>query len=217
MDAISSLVIQHQDYVRFLARGIAQKLPAQVDFEELVAFGQVGLVEAATKFKVGQGASFATYAYYRVRGAIFDGLRKMAGLPPLVRHKVSRMNAADDIVRTTVASAGLDHDPEFLASQFSDTVTRLGAVFLLSQAAEKSALDTVDTRTPANDAEDQDLVRRLSQALETLPAEEMRIVRLYYFEQQSMAQCAAALGVDKSTVSRTHAKAIETLRRCLAT
>jgi RNA polymerase sigma factor for flagellar operon FliA len=67
-----------QGLVRSLASRIHRKLPPHVDLEDLVAYGQVGLAEAARDFDPSRGSRFSTFAYYRIRGAIYDGLVKMA-------------------------------------------------------------------------------------------------------------------------------------------
>ena len=63
----------------------SKKLPKHVDFEDLVSLGQVGLAEAARQCEPGRGVAFTTFAYYRVRCAIFDGLRQMTGVSPALR------------------------------------------------------------------------------------------------------------------------------------
>src|SRR3569623_1222324 len=115
MDATDTLVLQHQDYVRSLARGISKKLPRHVDFEDLVSLGQIGLVTAAKQYEPGRGVAFTTFAYYRIRGSIFDGLRSMAGLPPPVMRVGSRLAAENETaewVAETTSAPGAD-DPEF--------------------------------------------------------------------------------------------------------
>lgn len=217
MDATEALVLQHQDYVRSLARGIARKLPHHVDFEELVAFGQVGLVEAAGKFKAGRGAAFTTFAYYRIRGAIFDGMRKMLGLPPSVRQQVAQMDAEDQVIETTAPQGEVSDDPEFLAKQFSEAAARLGAVFLLARAGEDDEdLEPATDRSAADEAEQKELVQRVKEAMASLEPEQLQVVRMVYFEYGSMTDCAAKLGVDKATISRRHARAIEHLRKALS-
>ena len=132
MDAVEDLVVAHQDYVRSLARGIAKKLPKQVEFEELVAMGQLGLTTAAKQYEPGRGVAFTTFAYYRIRGAIFDGLRQMTWLPPSMRRKLARMDGENEVSEITAESAEVSDDPEFLAKQFQTAVGRLGAVFQVS-------------------------------------------------------------------------------------
>ncbi len=67
-----------QGLVRSMAVQIGRKLPPHVELEDLIEYGQVGLAEAARDFDPGLGSRFSTYAYYRVRGAIYDGLAKVA-------------------------------------------------------------------------------------------------------------------------------------------
>src|SRR5437773_10688967 len=68
-------------YVRAIAAKVKEQLPREIEFDDLVAYGTQGLLEAADRFDGRHGASFTTFAYYRVRGAIFDGLRRMGWLP----------------------------------------------------------------------------------------------------------------------------------------
>ncbi len=72
------LIEQCQGLVRTLALGIHRKVPPSVELDDLIAYGQVGLGEAARDFDPARGGKFSTYAYYRIRGAIYDGLAKMS-------------------------------------------------------------------------------------------------------------------------------------------
>src|SRR3954452_10698642 len=71
------LVEQHLSLVQAIAAKLKRTLGRTIDFEDLVAYGTKGLLEAAKRFDPSQGASFTTFAYYRVRGAMLDGLRSM--------------------------------------------------------------------------------------------------------------------------------------------
>ena len=67
-------------YVRSLAATVRKQFRAALEMEDLVAFGQIGLLEASERFDPRVGANFLTFAHYRIKGAIFDGLRKMGVL-----------------------------------------------------------------------------------------------------------------------------------------
>src|SRR3954454_21742355 len=71
------LIEQHLSLVHAIAGKLKRTLGRSIDFEDLVGYGSKGLVEAAERFDARQGASFATFAYYRIRGAMLDGLRTM--------------------------------------------------------------------------------------------------------------------------------------------
>jgi RNA polymerase sigma factor for flagellar operon FliA len=218
MDAFEELIVQHQDYVRSLARAIAKKLPKQVEFDELVAMGQLGLTSAAKQYEPGRGVAFTTFAYYRIRGAIFDGLRQMTWLPPSMRRKLARLDGENEVSELTAESAEVSDDPEFLAKQFQTAVGRLGAVFLASGAsAQDSDIDDpTDGRSAADEAESREDLGHLADALAKLPDDQAALIRMLYFEYRSMTDVANELKKNKSTISRRHAEALDALRAALA-
>ena len=215
--AVEDLVLQHQDYVRALARGIAKKLPKHVDFEELVSLGQVGLVTAAKQYEAGRGAAFTTFAYYRVRGAILDGLRQMAWLPPSLRKELSYASGENEVGEQAAGAAEGSNDPEFLAKQFTTAVGRLGAVFLASRGGEgERENDPTDGVSAADVAEQKEMVEKLKTAIAKMPKEHVDLIRMLYFEHKSMTEVGQALGKNKSTISRRHTEAIDSLKAALA-
>ncbi len=73
----NQLVEQHLPLVQAIARKVKKTLGARIELDDLVAYGAKGLVEAAERYDARPGVAFTTFAYYRVRGAMFDGLRTM--------------------------------------------------------------------------------------------------------------------------------------------
>jgi RNA polymerase sigma factor for flagellar operon FliA len=215
-----ALIQGHRRYARSLARQIAKTLPRGVEFDELAGFAELGLVEAANQFDATHGVAFTTFAYYRIRGAVFDGLRKMTWLPPAARGEITRQSGENDAIAQTAdhttAGGGPADDPAVAAKQFEEAVKRLGAVFLMSQASESDRpADPADHHTPAKTAQTRDLIARMKHAIEMLPDPQGAILRMHYFEDQTMTDIATQLGKDKSTVSRQHAKALDALKEAL--
>ena len=94
------LIEKHKPMVLHLAKKISQSLPFSPDFEDLVAYGQLGLVEASERFDATRGNSFGTFAFYRIKGAIYDGLREMGAIS---RSRSFRFAAnANDLLMTEV-------------------------------------------------------------------------------------------------------------------
>lgn len=216
------LIIEQQPYLKALARNIAKTLPYHVEYDELVAFGQVGLAEAARAFDASRGVSFTTFAHYRIRGAIFDGLRKMTWLPPAARRGVNEQANADEIVNETLGERDpqaptSDAEREALARQFAAAAERLGAVFLASSMGDdEQGLDPADESTGSRvSPEAAELRERMRIALARLPEEHATLIRMLYLEGKSMSQVGEVLGKNKSTVCRRHAEAIEALREAL--
>src|SRR2546423_15128917 len=75
------LVDANVPFVRSIAAKVKEQLPREIEFDDLVSYGMQGLLEAAERYDLSHGTAFTTFAYYRVRGAIFDGLPGMGGLP----------------------------------------------------------------------------------------------------------------------------------------
>src|SRR5438128_1409168 len=71
------LIEQHLSLVQAIAGKLKRNLGRSIDFEDLVGYGSKGLIEAADRFDARQGTAFTTFAYYRIRGAMLDGLRTM--------------------------------------------------------------------------------------------------------------------------------------------
>ena len=94
------LIEKHKPIVFHLAKKIRNSLPFQTEMEDLVAYGQLGLVEASERFDPSRGNSFATFAHYRIKGAIYDGLREMGAI---TRSRPVRFVAnANDVLMTEV-------------------------------------------------------------------------------------------------------------------
>src|SRR4030095_2508594 len=73
----NAIITQYTPYVRSIAGKIKKTLAKEIEFEDLVEYGMIGLLEAAERYDAGMGANFMTFAYYRIRGAIYDGLGGM--------------------------------------------------------------------------------------------------------------------------------------------
>src|SRR5580692_1510632 len=73
----TAIITQYTPYVRSIAGKIKKTLAKEIEFEDLVEYGMIGLLEAAERYDAAMGANFMTFAYYRIRGAIYDGLRGM--------------------------------------------------------------------------------------------------------------------------------------------
>ena len=206
------LVELHRGYVRALAKQIARQLPPNADMEELIAAGQVGLVEAATRYDAAHGVAFQTFAYYRIRGAIFDGLRKMLWLPPSLYKKLRFQAGADQIAREQLGTAADDEAPEAQATRLAGTVKDLAAIYILSLDAELSETDPTAAEDPTAPAELSEEITRLRAAIETLPERKQRVIRGYYLEGRKLTEIAAELGVSRFQASRLHTEAVRELR-----
>jgi RNA polymerase sigma factor for flagellar operon FliA len=215
-ESTTQLIEQHRDYVRGLAKQIARQLPPDVDMQELIASGEMGLVQAAERYDPTQGVAFQTFAYYRIRGAIYDGLRKMLWLPPTLYKQIRFQAGADEIAKEQLAESGLDDDPDAQADRLATAVRDLAAIYILSlERVEGEPEPASDDDNPADTAERHEDVERLRGAIESLPERKQRVIRGYYFEGRKLTEIAGDLGVSRFQASRLHTEAVRELRRCL--
>lgn len=215
-----------QGLVRSLALRIHRKVPPNIDLDDLIAYGQVGLSEAARDFDPARGNQFSTFAYYRIRGAIYDGLAKMSwfGRHPYRPVRYEQMandclavdsEEAPDPSRTTAAD-----DTRWLR----DLSRTLAVVYLAAMSAgrghEEGAgqeASLVDRSSPEASAGlfASELRQRLETSIAQLAPAAGLLIRAIYFEETTLEEAGARIGVSKSWASRLHARALQQLARSL--
>lgn len=203
-------------YVRSLAATVRKQFSATLDLDELVSYGQIGLLEAADRFDSKVGANFLTFAHYRIKGAIFDGLRKMGvlkGSDARSSYLSERASAYLGNLADREAGGGnrggrFDDD----VKEISDAVTGLAMVFATSLEASEGLQLADESLPPDLRIEQEQLKRRVRAAIEQLPEKERKLLEGYYFQGKTLEEAGAEIGQSKSWASRLHARAIERLK-----
>lgn len=212
------LIEEHRDLVRRLARKVRSELGLQCEVEDLEGYGFEGLVQARERFDASRGVRFSTFAYYRVRGAILDGVRQMAFLPRRAHRRLQIAEATDQITeplagaRAGAASAGTD-TLEGTVATLDDSLSKITAAFTLAALGQESPSET--SKGPEDALLTAEAGARLRRAVAELPDREQALVRGFYFEGRRFDEVAAELGISKSWASRLHGKALELLRQRL--
>jgi len=214
------LIEECQGLVRSLAVSIRRKLPPQVDLEDLVAYGQIGLVEAARDFDPGRGGRFSTYAYYRIRGAIYDGLSKMNWFGRQDQRRLRCDRMSNDVLRLEGEEAAAEGDLTADVRWFRNVTRALAIVYLATQMdfergnGLESVVDRSESEAPAI-AVRREISQRLHESIDALPPEAAALIRATYFEGLTLQEAGSRLGVSKSWASRLHARALQRLARSL--
>ncbi len=185
------------------------------ELDDLVAWGMQGLLEARDRFDEGRGVQFQTFAYYRIRGAIFDGIRKMTHLPRRVVARVRAMGGADMVGEDVghqfegARRAG-QRGPEPVAA-LDDAIQRITTAFLT--AYQESA--TPEEASPEEGAEQSELLARMRDALQGLPEREAMLLHAIYFEDRTLEDIGGQLGISRSWACRMHARALDRIREAM--
>jgi len=203
-------VRRHQKLVLSIANKLAKSLPVEVDVDDLLAYGQKGLLEAAQRYNPEHGASFVTFAYYRIRGAMYDGLKKMT--PLVKRNRTLAFREHADAYLRQRAAEPRPADAGEAIQVLSEMVSDLAVVYLIDteELEERPDLRTPD---PSVLAERHLRISALRKLIGRLPRKEMRLLELMYFEGYNLTEAAKKLKISKGWASRLHSKAISTVRR----
>lgn len=220
-------VIACLPFVQQLARRVAATMPHSIDLGDLVQDGVIGLIDAAERFDQKRGIKFETFAERRVRGAMIDALRKDAW-PRGVRRQRRELEAAREALRREL---GCEPSLADLAARVGSDETKLGRTIVrintieatsplnsgehMDDASLPAGLMPAEPEQPDSAYEREETKSRVRAAIATLPVREQTVIGLYYFNDATMKQIGAELGVNESRVSQLHARAIRRLRIAL--
>ena len=219
----AQLVERNLELARKAAAVIYPRVRDHVAFEELVALANAGLAEAAHRFDPARGVQFSTFAWYRVNGAIIDGLRRTTHLPRRTWAKLVALRAASDYLENRaerergVAERG--HAPATAGdalAQVQQAMSAIRTMYMTSfETLREGGFDVADDDGPAmtDKIDGARLASRLREAIAALPDKERALVTKHYWEGKNLLEAGAELGMSKSWASRLHAQAVDKLRQ----
>jgi RNA polymerase sigma factor FliA len=226
----NQLVEQNLQLVQAVARKLKRQITARIDFDDLVGYGSKGLIEAAERFDPRHGVVFSTFAYYRIRGAMLDGLRTMGwySRADYARYRAEEraneyLQNQSDREGAALASSAREGPAgtatvEDAESALAGVAQILGGIAAVHITSLEAAASVADERLPAPDAtlDTGRLGARVRAAIARLPDRERELMQLYYFGEKNLEEAGAVMGLSKSWACRLHARAVELLRAELA-
>jgi RNA polymerase sigma factor for flagellar operon FliA len=208
-------VKEYEGFVRGIALQTRAQLGLDTAVEDLVAFGFQGLLEARQRFDASKGVAFKSFAHYRVRGAVLDGVRAMARLP---RRAYARLRAAEALDQMSESNAqGAGAAPR--APSTDANLRSIDAILGRVAAAYTVAVSAEDAAQGAGSPEEallhEERLTRMRAALQKLPERERHMIEGHYFQGKRFDSLSAELGISKSWGSRVHAHALDLLKEAL--
>ena len=222
-----AMLQQYHPLVRRLAHQMIARLPANVEIDDLIQVGMIGLMEALSRFDAAQGVQLETFATQRIRGAMLDELRandhvsrgtrrQQRAVEDAVRqleHELGRAPTEPEIAREMDLSLDAYHGllENVRGSQllYLDDLTggEEGSDFLDHYAADDAA-----SADPLAILEDRRMRETVTRAIEQLPEREQYVMSMYYEHDMNLKEIGAVLGVTESRVSQIHSQAVARLR-----
>ncbi|MCL2831224.1 MAG: RNA polymerase sigma factor FliA [Betaproteobacteria bacterium] len=218
------LVERFLPLVKRLAHHLMARLPPNIQVDDLIQNGMIGLLDAIGRFESGMGAQFETYATQRIRGAMLDGLRETDWVPRGLRQNMRRIEAC--ISRMEQENGRQPSETELAAAlemplaeyqkllsearghqvfYFEDLVGSGDDAFLERHAGDESA-------DPVKQLENIELMRQLVTGIEQLPEREKLMMALYYEQDLNLREIGEVMGVSESRVCQLHSQAVARLR-----
>jgi RNA polymerase sigma factor for flagellar operon FliA len=222
----NALIRQYQPLVRKLAHHMMAKLPANVQVDDLIQVGLMGLSEALTRFEATQGVQFETFATQRIRGAMLDELRENDWVSRGVRKSQKDIEVAMRRLEHRLGRSPLESEiAADLGMSLSDYQSLLGKVkgtqlvYLEDMNHNPDDEDSFLDRhlgdseaDPLNMLSDQRMRQALVAAIKNLPEREQYIMSMYYEEDMNLKEIAAVLDVTESRICQLHSQSIARLR-----
>ena len=224
------LVNQYLPLVRTVVGRLAMTLPAHAATEDLYSAGLVGLLNAVRRYNHKTGVLFETYARVRIRGAVFDELRRLDWVPRSVHDKARKvdlvMRELEQKKGAVPSSLEMAHALDISENEYDELLTEIRpATFVCldsvrsaeqeGEATQHEAVADAGQPDPGRTTERRELARIIGKRLESLPEMQRKVLALYYFEDLRLREIAEVFGVTESRISQIHAAAILSIKSFL--
>ncbi len=222
------LILKHLPLVRAIANRVRENLPVQVELDDLVHAGILGLFDAVDKYDPRKKVVFHLYAKHRIRGAILDSLRQLDWASRDLRKRFKSIESTTQRLAQTLGR--LPSEAEVASSlgiseeRFRKQTQELFSAGLTAgqpHRVEKPDHTSFAETSQSSDQRPDELFSNhqlrgvLNRAIETLPPRYQRVIKLYYDQDRTMKQIGNELGVNESRVSQIHKTALEKLGSAL--
>lgn len=222
---INAMLRQYSPLVRRLAHQMIAKLPANVEIDDLIQVGMIGLTDALSRFDAGQGVQFETFATQRIRGAMLDELRGADWLSRGTRKQQRDIETAAHRLEQKLSRAPQESEiakeMDMTLAEYQDMLGKVRGtqlIYLEDMSGEEGDNDYLDRHVsdeghdPLSLLQDHRMRQALVDAIKNLPDREQYVMSMYYEQDMNLKEIAAVLGVTESRVCQLHSQSIARLR-----
>ncbi|MEO8178065.1 MAG: sigma-70 family RNA polymerase sigma factor [Deltaproteobacteria bacterium] len=213
--------------VKPIAIRLKRSLGRAAELDDLISYGQGGLLAAARRFDPERGVPFRAFANFRIRGAMLDGVRQLSHLPRRVHERLKAFEsaatfsegAAEDLNTTPPPGQSAEDRERRLVDHLAGMATAIAIGLIAETGTDDQGAATAvapSNLSPEEHSSRQQLLELVENAIESLPEQEAVLIRRHYLEGERFDHVAVELGLSKSWASRLHTRAIGRLTKRLA-
>ncbi len=220
LKAKEELIVSYVQLVKNIAGRLYNSYNANVEYDDLVGYGVIGLLDAVEKFDYKLGNKFETYANIRIRGSIVDQLRALDWIPRSMRQKYKDLERATSKLQNIYGS---EYTDEQLANELgisiddlSDLLHQISTFAVVSLDEKLSENNNIsikdDGNIPEKELIETEKKELLKEVIDSLPFKEKRIIELYYYSELTYKEISKVLEISESRISQLHSRAISKLK-----
>jgi len=227
VDVREEIIKKNIPLVKYIASKIMVGKNKYVEYEDLISYGMIGLMDAINKYDDTKGMKFSTYAAIRINGSIIDEIRKNSPISKRAIDKLNRYNKVVEELQNKLYREPKDIEVaermEISLKELTDIQGYVNYISMMSLETilfgddeEMSLINSIeDTKSPSpqKSLEEKEMLEYLRRGLDNLKERDRLILNLYYFEKLTLKQVGAVLEVSESRVCQLHSRAILNLRK----
>ncbi|WP_294400686.1 FliA/WhiG family RNA polymerase sigma factor [uncultured Clostridium sp.] len=229
VDGKEQIIQEYIPLVKYIASRVMFGKNKYMEYEDLVSYGMIGLIDAINKFDNSKGMKFSSYASIRIKGAMIDELRKSRPISKGAMDKLNRYNKAIEELQSELLREPTNNEiSKYLGISLSEVAEIENYINYISMVSLENVIFSddedinlmgiiEDKNSPSPDSylEDKERIEILTEAIELLKEKDRMILNLYYYEGLTLKEIGKVLEVSESRVCQLHSRAIRNLRECM--
>ena len=221
------VIVEYAPLIKYIAQKIASRLPSNIELDDLISCGVIGLMDAIEKYDSTRDNKFKTYAEFRIRGAILDELRAQDWVPRSIREKAKLVEKAYAKLESEFGRPATDEEmcQELSVSkdEFHELLNKSKSISLLN-IDDSASFNRGDKKLMAGLMEDdhhsnpftmvshKNIRDKIKEGIKSLAEKQRLVLSLYYYEDLNLKEIGQVLDVTESRVSQLHTQAILKLK-----
>lgn len=221
------IIEQYIPLVKYIASRVSLGKTKVIEYEDLVSYGMIGLMDAFSKFDESKGIKFSSYASIRIKGAMIDEIRKCRPISKGAMDKLNKYNAVVEKLQKELFREPTNIE---IAEELNMSLSEVGEIenyinyisvvsledIIYSEDEDMTVMGIIEDKnspSPEEDYENNEKLQILVKAIERLNEKDKMILNLYYYEGLTLKEIGSVINVSESRVCQLHSRAIRNLRQ----